>query len=93
MGSVSFDMAPVYGHCGVELSGDGADFIIVDGFGNDSERCLLSQSGFVAGTVRSLKRCFIFLHAYTHSFFVLFSHHVVVVVIHVLCVGEFMSFV
>lgn len=41
MGSVSLDMAPVYGHDGVELSGFGAELnFCVFGFGNDSERCL-----------------------------------------------------
>lgn len=41
MGSVNLDMAPVYGHDGVELSGFGAElYFCVVGFGNDSERCL-----------------------------------------------------
>ena len=43
--STNFDMAPVYGHVGVELSGLGAvGYFDVFGLGNDSERCLLSHS-------------------------------------------------
>lgn len=44
MGSVNLDIAPVYGQDGVELSGLGAElyfWVLVFGFGNDSERCLV----------------------------------------------------
>lgn len=66
-GSVSFEIAPVYGHCGVELSGFFADEayccgIAIDaGFGNDSERCLSQSGRFDICGVISLKRCLIFL--------------------------------
>lgn len=48
IGSANLDMAPVYGHDGVELSGFGAELnFCVIGFGNDSERCFVFdlQSG------------------------------------------------
>lgn len=57
MGSVSFDIAPVYGQDGVELSGFGAELnFCVLGFGNDSERCLVHSFANTTWADVSLKR-------------------------------------